>query len=105
KRACAAGKELYWDKPRALFIKEGRWMTDVARRHNRIVQVGTQQRSGKSYQKAKQLLASGYIGQIMHVSGGSFRNILPGFGSPPDGAAPHEFDYDMWLGPAAKRPY
>jgi predicted dehydrogenase len=103
--ACAAGKDVYVEKPLTLFIKEGRWMTEVARRHNRIVQVGTQQRSGKSYQKAKQLLASGYIGQIMHVGGGSFRNIMPGFGSPPESAAPHEFDYDMWLGPAPKRPY
>src|SRR5947209_13661591 len=87
--ACAAGKDVYVEKPMTLFVREGRWMTNVARRHKRIVQVGTQQRSGKSYQKAKELLASGYIGQIMHVSGGSFRNILPGFGSPPDEAAPH----------------
>src|SRR5437879_5189881 len=60
--ACAAGKDVYVEKPLTLFVKEGRWMTDVARRHNRIVQVGTQQRSGNSYQKAKQLLSSGYIG-------------------------------------------
>ena len=36
---------------------------------------------------------------------GSYRNIMPGFGDPPDGAAAAEFDYDMWLGPAPKRPY
>src|SRR5438874_820427 len=71
--ACSAGKDVYVEKPLTLFVKEGRWMTDVARRHNRIVQVGTQQRSGKSYQKAKQLLSSGYIGEIMHVGGGAFR--------------------------------
>ena len=50
--ACAAGKDVYVEKPMTLFIKEGRWMTEAARRYNRVVQVGTQQRSGKHYQKA-----------------------------------------------------
>src|SRR3954469_17015770 len=44
--ACAAGKDVYVEKPLSLFVREGRWMTDVARRHKRVVQVGTQQRSG-----------------------------------------------------------
>ncbi len=103
--ACAAGKDVYVEKPLTLFVKEGRWMIEAARRYNRVVQVGTQQRSGKSYQHAKQLLESGYIGDIMSVRAASFRNIMPGFGSPPDSAAPSDFDYDMWLGPAPKRPY
>src|SRR5689334_9330072 len=49
--ACAAGKDVYVEKPLSLFVREGRWMTDVARRCNRIVQVGTQQRSGPHFQK------------------------------------------------------
>ena len=44
--ACAAGKDVYVEKPLCLFVREGRWMVDVARRHKRVVQVGTQQRSG-----------------------------------------------------------
>ncbi|MEJ7604944.1 MAG: Gfo/Idh/MocA family oxidoreductase [Bryobacteraceae bacterium] len=36
---------------------------------------------------------------------GAYRNVMPGFGGPPDATAPSEFDYDMWLGPAPKRPY
>src|SRR5208283_2259862 len=103
--ACAAGKDVYVEKPLTVFQKEGRWMIDVARRYNRVVQVGTQQRSGLHYQKAKQLLEAGYIGEIMSVRAASFRNIMPGFGSPPDSAAPSDFDYDMWLGPSPKRPY
>jgi predicted dehydrogenase len=103
--ACAAGKDVYVEKPLTLFVKEGRWMVEAARRHNRIVQVGTQQRSGKHYQHAKQLLESGYIGEIMSARSASFRNIMPGFGSPSDSAAPNDFDYEMWLGPAPKRPY
>jgi predicted dehydrogenase len=103
--ACAAGKDVYVEKPLTLFVKEGRWMCDVAARHKRVVQVGTQQRSGTSYQKAKQLLNAGYIGDIMTMRSASYRNIMPGFGSPADGTAPSEFDYEMWLGPAPKRPY
>ncbi|HYZ85962.1 MAG TPA: Gfo/Idh/MocA family oxidoreductase, partial [Bryobacteraceae bacterium] len=103
--SCAAGKDVYVEKPMTLFVREGRWMTDVARKHNRIVQVGTQQRSGLHYQKARDLIRSGYIGKVTSVRMGSFRNILPGFGAPPDAAAPSDFNYDMWLGPAPKRPY
>src|SRR4051812_32231327 len=44
--ACAAGKDVYCEKPLTLFVKEGRWMIDCAKKHKRIVQVGTQQRSG-----------------------------------------------------------
>ena len=57
--ACAAGKDVYVEKPLTLFIREGRWMANAARRYNRVVQVGTQQRSGKHYQKARELLRSG----------------------------------------------
>ena len=81
--ACAAGKDVYVEKPLTVFVKEGRWMTTVARRHNRVVQVGTQQRSGLHYQRARQLLQGGYIGKIMSIRGASYRNIMPGFARPP----------------------
>ncbi len=103
--ACAAGKDVYTEKPMTLFVKEGRWMVDVARKHNRVVQVGTQQRSGKHYQKARELIEAGYIGQVMSIRSGSARNITPGFLVPPDSAPPANFDYNMWLGPAPERPY
>ena len=103
--ACAAGKDVYTEKPMTLFVKEGRWMVDVARKHNRVVQVGTQQRSGKHYQKARELIQAGYIGRIMSIRSGSARNITPGFPVPPDSAPPADFDYGMWLGPARQRPY
>ncbi len=104
--ACAAGKDVYVEKPMTLFIDEGKWMTKVARKHNRVVQVGTQQRSGKHYQVAKDLLQQGYIGKVHSVRMASFRNIMPGFGKPPETAVPQEFNYDMWLGPSTStRPY
>jgi hypothetical protein len=53
--ACAAGKDVYVEKPLSLFAEEGKWMLDVARRNQRVVQVGTQQRSGRHYQRAREL--------------------------------------------------
>lgn len=103
--ACAAGKDVYVEKPMTLFVREGRWMIDVARKHKRIVQCGTQQRSGRHYQSGKTLLNDGYIGKVHSVRMGSFRNINPGFGKPTAEKAPTEFAYDMWLGPAPARPY
>jgi predicted dehydrogenase len=103
--ACAAGKDVYVEKPLTLFVREGRWMVNAARKFNRVVQVGTQQRSGKHYQKAIELLRSEYIGKVLSVRMAAFRNVMPGFGSPVDAEVPSDFDYDMWLGPAPKRPF
>ncbi|MFI5458250.1 MAG: Gfo/Idh/MocA family protein [Isosphaerales bacterium] len=103
--ACAAGKDVYVEKPLSLFPREGRWMVEIARRHNRIVQVGTQQRSGPHYQRARELVRGGHIGQVVAIRMWSYRNIMPGFGSPKDGDPPPGLDYDMWLGPAPKRAY
>src|SRR5206468_8812273 len=63
--ACAAGKDVYVEKPLTLFVREGRWMAEVARRHKRVVQVGTQQRSGAHYQKARDLVRAGRIGKLV----------------------------------------
>src|SRR5436190_23167909 len=82
--ACAAGKDVYVEKPLTLFVREGRWMIDVARRHKRVVQVGTQQRSGAHYQKARELVRAGRIGKLVSVQCNYFRNVTPGFGNPPD---------------------
>ena len=50
--ACAAGKDVYVEKPLTHVVREGHWMLDAARYYKRIVQVGTQQRSGQPYQNA-----------------------------------------------------
>jgi len=103
--ACASSKDVYVEKPLTLFVKEGRWMTQVARKHKRVVQTGTQQRSGLHYRKAKGLIKDGYLGKLHSVRMGSFRNIMPGFGRPTETIAPRELDYEMWLGPAPMRPF
>ena len=103
--ACASGKDVYVEKPLTLFVKEGRWMVDVARRHKRVVQCGTQQRSGLHYAKARKLIRDGYIGKVTGAAMAFHRNILPGYGAPLDAAVSAGFDYDMWLGPAPKRAF
>jgi predicted dehydrogenase len=103
--ACDAGKDVYVEKPLTLFVREGDWMQQVATRTKRIVQVGTQQRSGKHYQRARDLIRQGHIGKVVSVQMASIRNAYPGFGSPPDGEPPAGFDYDRWLGPAPARKY
>jgi predicted dehydrogenase len=103
--ACAAGKDVYVEKPLTLFIREGRWMIESARRHRSVVQVGTQQRSGLHYARARELIRSGKIGPIASVRMGAFRNVMPGFGRPADCDPPTDLDWEMWLGPAPKRAY
>jgi predicted dehydrogenase len=103
--ACAAGKDVYVEKPMTLFVKEGRWMIEAARRYKRVVQVGTQQRSGRHYQRARRLMQEGLLGKVHSIRMASYRNIMPGFGSPADAPVPPGFDYEMWLGPAPKRPF
>lgn len=103
--ACAAGKDVYVEKPLTLFVREGRWMTDAARRYKRVVQVGTQQRSGLHYAKARQIIQSGHIGDVVSAQCNFFRNVRPGFGNPPDQRPPSDLDWEMWLGPAPLRAY
>jgi predicted dehydrogenase len=103
--ACKAGKDVYVEKPLALTVREGRLMLDAARKFNRVVQTGSQQRSGPHYAEAVDVVRGGRLGKVAHVSASHIRNVMPGFGKLPDEPAPSEMDWDMWLGPAPYRPY
>ena len=103
--ACAAGKDVYVEKPMTVFIDEGKWMVQAARKYNRMVTVGTQRRHGKGVKEAKQVVESGKLGKIHSIRIASYRNVYPGFGKTPVSEPPPGFDYEMWLGPAPKRPY
>ncbi len=103
--ACAAGKDVYVEKPMTLFVKEGRWMVEVAQRNKRVVQVGTQNRSGPQFARARQFIREGKLGEIVSIQSNYFRNAMPGFGNPPDQEPPHDLDWNMMLGPAPDRPY
>ncbi len=97
--ACAAGKDVYVEKPLTLVLREGEWMQKAADAHKRVVQVGTQQRSGKHYKRCAELIRDGHIGDVRSVRMASYRNILPGF-TKPVGDRLSPADWDMWLGPA-----
>ena len=103
--ACAAGKDVYVEKPMTLFVDEGKWMVQAARKYNRIVVVGTQRRHGRGVKDARNAMAQGTIGKVHSIRWSSYRNIYPGFGVTPITNPPPELDYDMWLGPAEKKPY
>jgi predicted dehydrogenase len=104
--ACQAGKDVYCEKPLAHNVKEGRAMVDAARKHERVVAIGTQQRSSENFQKAVEVVRSGALGKIFWVQTWNFENISPvGLGTQPDTAAPANVDYDKWLGPAPERPF
>lgn len=103
--ACVAGKDVYVEKPLTLFQREGRWMIDVAKRTGRVVQVGTQQRSGRHYQRARELIRAGQLGKIHAVQTHTFRNLGAGFAKVADASPPAELDWELWLGPAPARPY
>lgn len=103
--ACQAGLDVYVEKPLSLTVKEGRKMLEAARQNERVVQTGSQQRSGPHYIEAVRLVRSGVIGSVHHVEAGLERNSMPGFGTPADTEAPADFNYDMWLGPAPERRY
>jgi len=102
--ACQAGKDVYCEKPLSLTIAEGQAMVKAARKYNRIVQTGSQQRSDRKFRLACELVRSGRLGKIKavqaNISGVNYK------GPPvPDSDPPPELDYDFWLGPAPKRPY
>lgn len=104
--ACEAGKDVYVEKPIGVSVAEGRKMVEAAQRHRRVVQVGTQQRSGKHFQQAAEVVKSGRIGTVAQVRTWNYGNEAPdGIGNPPDGDPPPDLDWDMWLGPAPRRAF
>src|SRR5436853_307241 len=75
-------------------------------KYDRIVMVGTQQRSMREYQEAVEFVQSGKLGKITECRAWNMDNLAPGgFGHPPDSDPPADLDWDLWLGPAPKVPY
>lgn len=102
--ACQAGKHVYVEKPSSHNIWEGRKMVEAARKYNRVVQVGFQNRSIGNVMQAMGFLHDGGIGDVYMARGTCFKP-RDSFGIAPDSEAPANLDYDMWLGPATYRPY
>jgi predicted dehydrogenase len=104
-QACQAGKDVYVEKPLSHVVVEGRRVVDAARKHRRVVQVGTQQRSGEHYAQAAVLIQSGGIGRVSHVRTWNTVNRTPGVRRPEGESVPKALNWDLWLGPAPMRPY
>jgi predicted dehydrogenase len=104
--ACKAGKDVWVEKPACVYVEEGVKMIEAARKYDRVVQGGTMQRSGAFFRKAREIVNSGELGDITFCN--TFQASLAkkeGFGNPPDSDPPADLDWDMWLGPAPKRPF
>lgn len=102
--ACQAGKDVYVEKPPTYSPWEGQKMIEAARNHKRIVQVGTQSRSGAYAIAARKYLAEGKLGKI-HFCRVYNQKEWPNFPALPDSAPPEGFDWDMYNGAAPKANY
>ena len=102
--ACQAGKDVYVEKPGSHNIREGRKMIEAAEKYDRIVQHGVQLRSSPAVNEAIGLLRDGYIGRVYMARGLVFR-WRPSIGDAGTSPVPEGIDYDLWTGPAEKRPF
>jgi predicted dehydrogenase len=104
--ACAAGKDVYVEKPLSLCVAEGRAMVQAVRQHNRVCQVGIHRRSVPVCREAADFVRQGGLGKVTVARAFHVQNEWPnGIGNPPDGEPPAELDWEAWLGPAPRVPY
>ena len=101
--AVSAGKDLYVEKPLTYSIGEGRKLVEAVKKHRRILQVGSQQRSEIHFLVACELVRNGRLGRLRTI-----RLWLPedqGHGDPRPQPVPPNLDYDAWMGPTAEAPF
>ncbi len=101
--ACAAGKDVYVEKPVSNAIEPAWKMVEAARSHGRVVQVGLQQRQSVHFKDAAALVQDGLLGRITHVVmqyGGAY-TVPPEPSQPP----PPDLNWELFQGPAPRRPY
>ncbi|MBZ2178072.1 MAG: Gfo/Idh/MocA family oxidoreductase [Acidobacteria bacterium] len=104
--ACKARKDIYLEKPIARTVDEAWTILAAARKYERVVQVGLQQRSGDIFKKAAEIVQSGQLGKISFVRAWNYSNVeRSDLGHPPDTPPPADLDYDLWVGPARWRPF
>jgi len=101
--AAKAGKDIYCEKPLSVTVQQGRVLSDAVRRYGRVFLMGSQQRSEWRFRFASELVLNGRIGQVKQVKVGLNRGRAHDPVTPMP--VPKELDYDLWVGPAAYRPY
>ena len=102
--ALQAGKHVYIEKPASHNIWEGRKMVEAARKYDKRVQVGCNNRSSKNVREAIQFIHDGGIGELFSARALVFK-ARDSYGMAKDSVPPATFHYDRWLGPAPYRPY
>jgi predicted dehydrogenase len=104
--AVNAGKDVYVEKPLTITINEGRAMVNAQKATNRVVGVGLNRRGAVVYQKLAREIHAGKIGKVSVGKAFRINNMYPdGIGKMKQEEPPKDFDWDMWLGPRAYRPY
>ena len=104
--ACSAGLDVYVEKPLTITIKEGRAMINAQKSAGNTVQVGLHRRGSLVYQKMIKERLVQKIGKVLSASAFRISNMFPdGIGSLNPETPPSDFDWDMWLGPRAARPF
>lgn len=103
--AARRGKDMYLEKPIDVHVAIAKALREAVNRYGVVFQFGTQQRSGREFRLACELVRNERIGRLHTVVVGSVQGAQ--FGNQPIEPAPpkDEFDYDMWLGPAPWAPY
>lgn len=101
--ACQAGKDIYLEKPLSLTIREGRVLVGAVRKHQRVLQTGTQRRSMAGHRRGCELVRNGVAGKIHTV-------IIMNYPSPwqcrfPGQTVPETLDWDRWCGMTDPAPY
>jgi predicted dehydrogenase len=100
-----AGADVYLQKPTSVDVLEGEAILEAARKHKRVVQVGTQRKSTPHLIEAKkQVIDGGLLGKIGHVDMCCYFHMRAN-DNPPVQEVPDFLDYEMWTGPAPLRPY
>jgi predicted dehydrogenase len=102
--ACAAGKHVYVEKPASQTPEEGELMIAAARSASRVVQVGTQRRSGGLYRDAIDKIRGGVIGTPLHAKSW-YRTVRESIGRGNETNPPAWLDYNLWQGPAPEKPF
>jgi predicted dehydrogenase len=104
--AIQAGKDVFVEKPLTITIFEGRKMVDVQKASKQVVAVGLNRRGSAVYQKLAREIPSGKIGKVTVAMAARINNMFPnGIGKMKAEVPPKDFNWDMWLGPRAARPY
>jgi predicted dehydrogenase len=102
--AVEAGADVYCQKPVSVDVAEGQAMVAAARKHNRVVQIGTQRRSTPHLVEARDIVRRGDLGKIGLVETYCYYHMRAG-GHPANATPPETLDWEMWTGPAPLRPY